>query len=184
LPLPRFAILYQLYFFIVRGKFIKNITPFMAKIMRTFIADRSYAARSILEDDDDDDSLPSHRPRVSFEKLLSYAKPLKQQDSIVPHRNGHQLYSSFSRTWLASPKIAGLLLLRKNIVGLVPQHTRPGDALAILHGSKMPVLRNSSSPQIGDRDIFTLQGQAFVDGAMQGEAVKWEEEDADTFLLA
>lgn len=59
-------------------------------------------------------------------------------------------------------------LTKSNRFGHVPMFAKPGDSIAILHGSSLPfVLRNSEG------GCLKMIGTCFVDGLMYGEAVNW-----------
>lgn len=62
-------------------------------------------------------------------------------------------------------------------VGLAPRKTLPGDLICILHGATAPCILRP------DGDRFRSVGSCYVDAMMQGEAVYWEENEADTFIL-
>ena len=66
-------------------------------------------------------------------------------------------------------------MLDTYLPGLVPDSTKPGDRVCVLHGSSTPmVLRRV------ERD-FESVGECYVHGIMCGEAVDWLE--GDKFLL-
>jgi len=59
-----------------------------------------------------------------------------------------------------------LFLTQRGYIGLCPSTARPGDKVYILLGSRVPhVLRNCDNHEAG----YTLIGDAFVYGAMDGE---------------
>jgi hypothetical protein len=59
-------------------------------------------------------------------------------------------------------------------LGLGPERVAIGDYICILHGSSLPVvLRNQTH----------VMGQCFLEGVMQGEAVKWTVDEADEFWI-
>lgn len=64
-------------------------------------------------------------------------------------------------------------------MGLAPLHTSPGDVVAILHGSKTPVILR----RLADNE-YLLIGQCYLEGVMYGEAVTWKQVDeTDLFIL-
>lgn len=66
-------------------------------------------------------------------------------------------------------------------IGLAPRKAVPGDLIAILHGATAPcVLRPAEDAEEG---CFRWVGNCYLDAAMQGEAVHWEEDAGDTFIL-
>jgi len=70
-----------------------------------------------------------------------------------------------------------IALLGNYDLSLCPKTCQLGDIITVLHGSSVPaVLR----PQ---GDVYNLVGVCYVDGIMYGEAVDWEEDEADIFVL-
>jgi hypothetical protein len=71
-----------------------------------------------------------------------------------------------------------LIHTREEKLGLAPRLVSVGDMIAILHGLEVPVvlrqLRNGT---------HIVVGQCYLEDAMFGEAVTWEEYEADTFTL-
>lgn len=60
-----------------------------------------------------------------------------------------------------------------------PTHCERGDALAIVHGSPIPLLLRRKTD-----GTFTVVGQCYLEDAMYGEAVTWNEDEADIFALS
>lgn len=56
----------------------------------------------------------------------------------------------------------------------------PGDLIAILHGATAPCVLRPAEDVEG---CFRWVGNCYLDSAMQGEAVQWEEDAGDTFIL-
>jgi hypothetical protein len=72
-----------------------------------------------------------------------------------------------------------LVILGTGSLALVQYGVREGDRVAILHGLDVPcVIR-----KVGDGNKWQWLGDAFILGLMRGEAVLWEEDNADTFTL-
>ncbi|OAQ66840.1 heterokaryon incompatibility protein (HET) domain-containing protein [Pochonia chlamydosporia 170] len=63
-------------------------------------------------------------------------------------------------------------------LGLAPLRTLRGDVVAIVHGSRTPVVLR----QVAD-SRYCVVGQCYLERAMYGQAVTWEEEQADLFVL-
>ena len=63
-------------------------------------------------------------------------------------------------------------------LGLAPRHTERGDVICILHGSNVPCILRP----VHGRE-YRLVGQCYIDGIMYGEAIKWDESDAEVFIL-
>ncbi|MCJ1282213.1 hypothetical protein MMC26_001536 [Xylographa opegraphella] len=70
-----------------------------------------------------------------------------------------------------------LVELAKYRLGLCPRDGQLGDVVCILHGSRVPVLLRPRG------DCYEVVGQCYVHGIMEGEAVDWEEDEADLFTL-
>lgn len=77
---------------------------------------------------------------------------------------------------------------------LAPNRSLPGDVVAILHGSRLPVVLRRKEGQktqnegneggsTGKRPEYTVVGLAYLEGAMFGEAVTWGEDQADVITL-
>lgn len=73
-----------------------------------------------------------------------------------------------------------IVLNKKWAMGLGPKKVVPGDLIAILHGATAPCVLRRAEDAAG---CFRWVGNCSLDAAMQGEAVKWEEDAGDTFLL-
>jgi hypothetical protein len=52
--------------------------------------------------------------------------------------------------------------------------------IVILHGSKVPIVMVEMDEAANERQVV---GQCYVEGAMYGEAVDWEEEDGEVFRI-
>lgn len=76
-------------------------------------------------------------------------------------------------------KNRGLIATQKSRLGITSTSVKVGDLVAVLHGSRTPIiLRPASGSE------YVVVGQAYVEGVMKGEAVDWKENEADTFVLA
>jgi len=67
--------------------------------------------------------------------------------------------------------------LDKNHIGLCPLETQEGDAISILHGSQLPIVLRSCGLS------WKVVGPCYIDPIMYGEAVDWDEDEAETFTL-
>ncbi|KAH8710051.1 hypothetical protein GQ44DRAFT_830515 [Phaeosphaeriaceae sp. PMI808] len=63
-------------------------------------------------------------------------------------------------------------------LGLAHETVCNGDVVCILHGSHVPLILR---PVVGGH--HRLIGQCYFEGVMRGEAIKWDESDADVFNL-
>lgn len=72
-----------------------------------------------------------------------------------------------------------LIKTTNNRVGMLPTITEKDDLICILHGSSVPIVLRENE----DGTTHTVIGQCYLEGVMYGEAVTWEEDEADTFLL-
>lgn len=61
---------------------------------------------------------------------------------------------------------------------LINSNAKPGDDVAILHGSAVPLILRWRA-----ENRYQLVGEAIVDGMMHGEMVTWAEEEADDIIL-
>jgi len=63
-------------------------------------------------------------------------------------------------------------------LGLVHHSVQSGDLITILHGSRTPiVLRHRSDGK------YEVKGQCYFEDSMHGQAVFWEEDEANEFVL-
>lgn len=65
----------------------------------------------------------------------------------------------------------------KGYLGLGPRHLQPGDHVVIVHGSTVPFILRSI-----EENKFTLIGEAYVHGIMDGEGMT-EGKQPDVFVL-
>ncbi|KAE9979107.1 hypothetical protein BLS_010148 [Venturia inaequalis] len=63
-------------------------------------------------------------------------------------------------------------------LGLVHQSAQNGDVIAVLHGSRTPVVLQSRAD-----GKFEIKGQCYFEDSMHGESIFWEEDEADEFIL-
>lgn len=66
----------------------------------------------------------------------------------------------------------------KNKLGLVPKTACVGDLVVILHGFQVPIVLRPT-----EGGTYAVVGQCYLEDAMFGEAVTWEEDEADEFTL-
>ncbi|KAH7074109.1 heterokaryon incompatibility protein-domain-containing protein [Paraphoma chrysanthemicola] len=111
--------------------------------------------------------------RIDVEEILTKYEKGHQDD---PHSDeglslSFQLYNlSHHEVWITRSKKLALI---------PPTRCEKGDMLAIVHGSITPLLlRNSGNGN------YSMGGQCYLENAMFGEAVTWEEDQADILPLA
>lgn len=123
------------------------------------------------------------------EMFVEYSEKLLLLSTTETHRE----MSWHGKSFQDSPElqvITTMILIATNVcekrrivfnrrfpIGLAPRNTRPGDLICILHGATVPcVLRPEG-------EFFRWIGNCYVNAIMHGEAVEWEEDEADTFVL-
>lgn len=72
-----------------------------------------------------------------------------------------------------------LFITEKGSIGLGPDRCKAGDVVAVLAGADVPFVLESRA--VSKRDAFYLIGEAYVHGAMHGEAVRSVEEDREAW---
>jgi hypothetical protein len=72
-----------------------------------------------------------------------------------------------------------LFLTEKGYIGLGPDRCKAGDVVAVLAGVDVPFVLESRA--VSKKDAFYLVGEAYVHGAMHGEAVRSIEEGKDAW---
>jgi hypothetical protein len=72
-----------------------------------------------------------------------------------------------------------ICVTRRGNLALVPLETRVGDAVAVLHGSKVPLILRDQPTE----NMYRVVGQAYVENMMRGEAVTWTVEEAKEYVL-
>jgi hypothetical protein len=116
---------------------------------------------------------PSPVPPTTRKKLVEDAwniyRSFEANASAWKHLQKHKIFTQARR----------LISTTNGRVGLVPERAEKGDAICILHGSHVPVSLRKNA----DGETYEVIGQCYLEGVMYGEAVTWEEDEADTFLL-
>jgi hypothetical protein len=64
--------------------------------------------------------------------------------------------------------------------GLVPEDAQHSDQIAILHGSKTPIVLRKVD---GKDKFYQVVGQCYWEECMYGEVVDWEEAEGEDFVL-
>ncbi|GME47965.1 HET-domain-containing protein [Neofusicoccum parvum] len=63
--------------------------------------------------------------------------------------------------------------------GFTRKETKPGDTIVILHGARIPYALRKTE----DESKYQIVGNCYIEGIMDGEAVDWEEDEAEWFIL-
>lgn len=71
-----------------------------------------------------------------------------------------------------------LVMCDDDRLGLVHQSAQEGDLIAVLHGSRTPVVLQ---PRADGK--FQIKGQCYFEDSMHGESIFWDEDQADDFIL-
>lgn len=81
-----------------------------------------------------------------------------------------------------------LVLFSNNMLGLARRQLAEVDVrdrcelkVAIIHGCSLPLILKEIDR--GNSKEYQVVSDAYIDGAMFGELVDWDEEDADTIVL-
>lgn len=122
--------------------------------------------------------------RTLQRRLISILLPdFENPDDIIDLYNGerhsiskHQYYKKTFPGWVNYElwyTKAGKFAL------LIPDVCEESDAIAIIDGSKAPVLLGK-----GVGNTYTVKGLCYLEDAMHGEAVTWEEDEADVLELS
>ncbi|TID18062.1 HET-domain-containing protein [Venturia nashicola] len=71
-----------------------------------------------------------------------------------------------------------LIMCDDGRLGLVHNRAQEGDVIAVLHGSRTPVV---FQPRADGK--FEIKGQCYFEDSMHGESIFWEEDEADEFIV-
>lgn len=99
----------------------------------------------------------------------------------------HEAYEKLAEMWESLSRCTPFLVEGKRCGHAQPTlYIEPGDIVYILHGLNCPIILRQI--QGGDADesgklVYTVVGVCYLDGCMNGEAVTWEEDEAEEFLL-
>ncbi|GME45589.1 putative flavin-binding monooxygenase-like protein [Neofusicoccum parvum] len=123
------------------------------------------------------------RPEKSAEEILRREPlrlhPEEDPDWAIDDRSlGLTLSMAMGRRFMRSEQ--GRTGLVPKLGTETPSGGKPGSAIAVLHGCSVPVVLEK---QDGEENVYKLVGDCYVEGIMFGEAVEWEEKDADTLIL-
>jgi hypothetical protein len=110
-------------------------------------------------------------------KYENHAEELSRQFDQIKEGGNQQIGSVLHK---ASGALIGRMLFKGDAdkYGLAPSDSKVGDLVCILHGSDVPVILRR-----GAGNTYTFIGQCYFEGCMYGEAVKWEEDEAEEFYL-
>jgi hypothetical protein len=123
----------------------------------------------------DEDAVEKYHELESLREVSVNGLPLPQEWSAAKKDMHRQI-------WINTEVCKGrrLAVLEKHWVMLGPKNARKWDHIAVINGSTVPWVLRSVDIVEG---TYKVVGQCFVDGAMYGETVNWNEDDAETFVL-
>ena len=123
----------------------------------------------------DEDAVERYHELESLREVSVNGLPLPQEWSVAKKDMHRQI-------WINTEVCKGrrLAVLEKHWVMLGPKNARKWDHIAVINGSTVPWVLRSVNMVEG---TYKVVGQCFVDGAMYGETVNWNEDDAKTFVL-
>ena len=75
-------------------------------------------------------------------------------------------------------KLNKIFVVESGEVGFTPAHAMKGDVVCILHGFRMPAILRRT-----EEGVYMVVGWCYLEGAMFGEAVTWQEDEGDEFVL-
>jgi hypothetical protein len=111
---------------------------------------------------------------------------LRQYDILCSEDLKCKYSGSALEAWATSINNLAISCIRRRIfctqdmkLGLTPNHSEINDKVAIIHGSRFPVVLR---PTRVDGE-YTIIGRCYLEGVMHGEACTWPEDEADTFIL-
>ncbi len=153
-----------------------------ATIIRTITADGFHDSIAFPERHEilpgrlsDEDAVEKYHELERLRELSVSGLPLHQEWSAAKKDMHRQI-------WINTEVCKGrrLAVLEKHWVMLGPKNARKWDHIAVIHGSTVPWVLRSVDMVEG---TFKVVGQCFVDGAMYGETVDWNADNAETFVL-
>ncbi|KAH7093802.1 heterokaryon incompatibility protein-domain-containing protein [Paraphoma chrysanthemicola] len=113
--------------------------------------------------------------------LLIYDEPCEYPESKSQDYH-HEKYSQYRELIRYSEIFFKRSVIKGSLgLGLAPDSAQPGDYIAILHGSGVPIVLRESMPDSAAE--YEVVGQCFYENIMQGEAVDWPENGADVFQV-
>ncbi|TQN68508.1 Heterokaryon incompatibility protein 6, OR allele [Colletotrichum shisoi] len=125
-------------------------------------------------------SANGNTPRETPEEVLGLVP--KEWGNELLNRNG---YNESLAACLAMAKGRKIAMTERGRMGMVPwigskgrNGEEKGSVIVALHGCCVPIVLE---PVGGDE--YKVLGDCYIKGVMHGEAVVWEDEDADTFIL-
>ncbi|KAI0440071.1 heterokaryon incompatibility protein-domain-containing protein [Xylaria telfairii] len=118
----------------------------------------------------------------SFESILRSTKKADiGPSSPAPNQDEYIMDVFFGRFFdTVVRRSLRLMVTSKGLIGLAPEKAMKGDLVCVLFGCSVPVLLRQSS---GD-ETFILVGECFVDGFMEGEALKQDSFRERVFRIA
>lgn len=123
-------------------------------------------------------------PLFELQQLVNNIEPgqIALEDALEEIREASSMqiniYDSYERRFFITTSIKGIATQH----GLGPGWTDAGDEIAILHGARFPVILRKVDKK--DSQLrYQVVGDCYITNIMKGEAVYWEEDQADDILL-
>lgn len=120
---------------------------------------------------------PEQRLGKRIVTVLS-ADNCKAEDILSDYETGVDAADYFLRVRREELSDYEIMRTRQEKLMLAPQDCLQGDSIVVLHGLKVPVVIRRLA-----EGTYIVVGQCYLEDAMHGEAVTWEEDAADMFTL-
>ena len=159
----------------------KSTAPSMERLLKVILADGSFTLNQKLREHCSE-GLPASDVDELVSTYLATENAPKERDVITMGRskNADDLGKRATRLRDHARVAWGrqVIVGRDWRIGLAHRSVCEGDLICIIHGSKVPlVLRRLAN------GYYRLMGQCYLEGAMRGEEVTWDEGSADEFVL-
>lgn len=101
---------------------------------------------------------------------------VRVQDALAHPRKIQKKYKEYRERIHNTCKNRALFVTKRGYIGLGPWNADVGDSVCVLYGGATPFLLRKAA----DSDTFTLVGESYVYGIMNGEALRADEETLGT----
>lgn len=116
---------------------------------------------------------------TSFEKILRDIRH-NCTDASTPNQDEWIQDSFYGRFFDIVERLALRLMTSRNgRIGMAPRNAEKGDVICILFGCSVPIVLRRS----GHKDQYTVVGECYLDGHMEGEALEQSELLEETFRI-